>query len=284
MGLPLPLAAAAALGGNALLSLGMVLQKRNVAWLGAARPLDRGSRRAALGWLAGFMLVNAAPAFNYLALLGLPPNVVSAAAGSNVAFTALFAAPLLGERLGPRRAAFSALLFGAIALAGLRGGEAGGGAFSPAALYAFIALPAAAAALAWALLRARRGRAAPAGAAERKGDRALALLFAAVAGSCGGYMVLPMRALQLAAGGEVARWLSTPYPYLFLAGGIGGFVHVQVAYREGEMASVAPLYYGLQVLWPALASYFVFSSPFDPLQAAAFLAIAAAIALISRGS
>jgi drug/metabolite transporter (DMT)-like permease len=258
-----------ALGGNSVLSLGMVLQKRFVGWIGAKPPRDAAFRRALAGWLAGFMLMNIAPAFNYLALMGLPPNVVGAAAGSSVAFTALLAAPLLGERVGGRRLGWSAALFAAIAAAGLRGSPTST-APAAAALYAFLALPAALAAVAGAMRRRHRGP-------------RLALVFAANAGSFGGYMVLPMRALQLAGGGSLGAWLATPYPYLFLAGGFGGFILAQLAYKDGEMARVAPVYYGMQVLWPAIGSYFAFASPFDPLQAAAFAAVALCVGMIARG-
>lgn len=276
------LAAAVALGGNFLLSLGMTLQKRYVSWIGAAGPRDAAFRRARLAWFLGFMLVNAVPAFNYVALLGLPPNVVGAASGSSVAFTAILAWPLLGERLGARRAILSGLLLGAIALAGLRGGAASdpavGDAYSAAAIYAALALPLAAGALALAL-RARRDRGGRGSGAPVRG---LAPLLAAVGGSFSGYMVLPMRAIQIAAGDRPAAWLGTPFPYLFLAGGLGGFAFAQLAYKEGEMSSVAPAFYGMQVLWPALASYLAFAAPLDPAQALAFAAIAACVVLVGR--
>jgi drug/metabolite transporter (DMT)-like permease len=279
MTIPAYAAALVALGGNALLSLGMVLQKRNISCLDKGRPRDAAFRRSALGWFAGFMLVNIVPAFNYVALLGLPPNVVGAMAGTSLAFTALLSVPILGERLGSRRLVLSAALFAAIIVAGLRGssGAAADESFSPAALYAAFALPLAVAAAAWA-------RRAVLGHTGRGGERRkLALLFAAVAGSCGGFMVLPERALQIVAGDAPLRWLATPFLYLFLGGGLGGFVHLQVAYKDGEMTSVAPVYYGMQVLWPALASYSVFAAPFDPIQAAAFAALAICVGAISKG-
>jgi len=258
-----------ALGGNLVLSLGMTLQKRHVGWIGSPGPRDAAFRRARALWIAGFMLMNVAPAFNYLALLGLPPNVVAAAAGSSVAFTALLAAPLLGERIGGGRLAWSAALFAAIAAAGLRGSPTEK-ALEKAALYFFLAFPAAGATAALALRRRWRGP-------------RLALLFAGVAGAFGGYMVLPMRAVQIAAGSDAAAWLATPYPYLFLAGGFGGFSLAQFAYKDGDMARVAPVYYGMQVLWPAIGSYFAFAAPFDPIQAAAFAAVALCVGMIARG-
>lgn len=262
------LAAFVALVGNFVLSLGMVLQKRNVSWIGHKGARDGAFARARGGWLLGFLLMNLAPIFNYVALLGLAPNVVAAAIGSSVAFTALLSSALLGERLGLWRGVWTALMFAAIAAAGLRGSSGAGSLIVPA-LYAFLALPLAAALVCLLLRRARR-------------SGGLAVAIAAVAGSMGGFMILPLRALQIGAVPTIAGWLSSPFLYLYAVAGVGSFSVVQVAYKDGEMSSVSPAYYGMQVLWPALASYFAFGSPFDPLQAAAFLAIALCVVFVAR--
>ncbi len=281
-----PIAAAAViLAGNAVLSLGNSLQKLNIGWMdGAGRGgpaaaasqgaegARRGRSRAFAGWLLGFLMMNVVPVFQFIALLGLPANIVAAFAGSSVAFTAIFARFLLGERIGIRRAAWTIALFAAIAGAGLLGrGSAGDSGFSPIALWAFIGLPAVLAAILVASRARRRGR-------------RLAVLLAAASGCFGGYMVVAMRALQLDAGSELSfSWLSSPYLYAFLVCGFGGFSIVQLAYKDGEMARVAPALYGMQVLWPALASYFVFGSSFVALQAAAFAAVAISVAAIAGG-
>ncbi len=257
-----------ALAGNFILSLGMVLQKRNVSWLGHKGARDRDFARARSGWLLGFLLMNVAPVFNYLALLGLPPNVVGAAIGANVAFTAILSALLLGERLGSRRILWTFATFAAIALAALRGGGVSGP-LVPDALYVFIALPLAAAAAGLALRRRRR-------------SAGLAVSIAAVAGALGGFMILPLRALQIGAAASLAGWLGSPYLYLYIVAGAGSFSIIQLAYKDGEMSKVSPAYYGMQVLWPAIASYFAFGAPFDAVQAAAFAAIAVCVFLVSR--
>jgi len=285
------------LSGNFLLSLGMVLQKRHVSWMGRKGQRDAAFRRDLLGWLLGFLLMNIAPVTNYFALLGLAANVVSALIGADVAFTALLVAFFLKERLGGAEIAWTAVLFAALGLAGFRGGSPSSG-FSVPPYLLFYVLPiavglvallarwrlAAAAAPACAAPTEASGAAAGAGAAggAKPLHGKLAVVFACVAGAFGGYMVLTMRALQLAAGNDFVRWLSTPYLYLYMLGGILSFVTVQLAYRDGSMGTVSPAFYGMQVLWPALASYAVLGSAFDALQAAAFAAIALSILMISR--
>jgi len=307
---PLP-AIIIGLSGNFLLSLGMVLQKRHVAWMGYKGRRDAAFRRDLLGWLLGFILMNVAPVTNYFALLGLAANVVSALIGADVAFTALLVAFFLKERLGGAEIAWTAVLFVALGLAGFRGGSPSPG-FSVSPYLLFYVLPVAVGLVAllsrWRL--AARDKAATAGGAataanadgvtnaDGAADTAsgpvgaaagakprhgkLAVVFACVAGAFGGYMVLTMRALQLAAGNDLVRWLSTPYLYLYMLGGILSFVTVQLAYKDGSMGTVSPAFYGMQVLWPALASYAVLGAAFDALQAAAFGAIALSIFMISR--
>jgi drug/metabolite transporter (DMT)-like permease len=268
------LAAAVILAGNAVLSLGNTLQKVNIGWTDKALAGETARRRAIpfLGWLVGFILMNIVPAFQFVALLGLPANVVAAFAGSSVAFTAIFSRLLIGERIGARKAVLTVALFAAIAAAGfLGGGPARDSGFSPLALAAFIAIPLVAGPL---LVAAR----------ARRPGAALAPFLAGVSGCFAGYMVVPMRALQLTAGESVsAAWLSSPYLYAFLVCGFGGFSFVQLAYKDGEMSRIAPALYGMQVLWPALASYFVFGSPFIAVQAAAFAFVAAFVAAIAGG-
>jgi len=266
-----PIAAASfALGGNFVLSLGMMLQKLNVSWLGEPPPHRERYLRRAIGWSIGLLFVSVAPAFGYAALLALPANVVAATAGSNVAFTVILSAILLGERVGWRKLAWIVLLFVAIVVAGLRGSAvAPSGEMAPWAIFSALGLPAVIGGLSVVLRRFHRGK-------------RLALLFAAVAGSFSGSMVLPMRAVQLAAGSNPLRWLATPYPYLFLMGGSGGFIFEQLSYKDGEMSRSAPIFSGMQVLWPALVAHFAFAATFDPIQSGAFVGVAVCIAMIAR--
>lgn len=253
----------AALVGNAILSLGLVLQKRHVAWLSGRYP---GRARDAAAWILGFVLMNIQPVFVYLALTGLAANVVAAAGGASVAFTALFSVPLLGERLTRRRAVWTLALFAALAAAGLRGGRGSGG-ISPLGMYAAFAIPA--------------GAVGALAVFERSGRPSPATAFAAAAGAFSGFMVLAMDGLKALAAGGLAGWVGSPFLYLYIAAGVGAFAVNQIAYRKGSMAAVAPAFYGMQVLWPALCAYFVTGAAFDAPQALAFIAIAASIIIMS---
>jgi drug/metabolite transporter (DMT)-like permease len=286
MVIPPAAAAVIAVSGNFVLSLGMALQKRHVGWIGhrPARapwrapgfPPERERRREGrfyrdfAFWFLGFMLMNIVPGFQYFALMGLSTNVVGAAAGTSIAFTAVLAKLFLKERLGKWRLVWSAILFAAIAAAGFLGdaGTSVAEGLSPAALYVFIGIPL----VAGTALFIVRGRV--------KGPR-LATAIAAVSGCLGGFMVFALRALQVAAAPGIAGWLVSPYFYAYFVAGISSFVLIQTAYKDGEMAAVAPALYGMQVLWPALGSHFVFGAKFFPAQMAAFVLVAACVAAIA---
>jgi Protein of unknown function (DUF803). len=278
-----PLAAVLlAAAGAFVLSLGNTLQKRHVGWIGRTprmglkrlvgpdrRRPGRFSRDFSL-WFLGFVLVNIVPVFNYVALLGLPANVVGAGAGLSVAFTTILAKLMLKEKLGSGRLGWTLLLFGAIAAAGFLGSSGGSGeaGLSRLALLLFFFAPLAAGIV----VVVFRGK--------LEGPRHATIL-AAISGALGGFMIFPLRALQIDAGVGLSGWLASPYLYLYLGAGIASFVLVQLAYKDGELASVAPALYGMQVLWPALATHFIFGAEFNPAQTAAFLLVAICVAFIA---
>jgi drug/metabolite transporter (DMT)-like permease len=282
MSIPPAAAVAIAVTGNFVLSLGMALQKRHVGWIGRSpwrrdSPPSEGERRRKgrfyrdfATWFLGFMLVNVVPVFQYFALMGLSTSVVGATSGASVAFAAILARIMLRESLDGRRLAWTMVLFAAIAAAGFLGesGSSKAKDLSPATLFLFLAIPLVAGALLFPLRRRLKGH-------------GLAAALASVSGCLGGFMIFPLRALQFTAGEGIGAALVSPYLYAYLAAGFSGFVLIQAAYKNGEMAAVAPAYYGLQVLWPALGSYFVFGARFLPAQTAAFALIAVCVAVIA---
>jgi len=215
-------------------------------------------------------LMNITPVFNYFALMGLPTNVVGAAAGLSVAFTAILAKLMLRESLDIRRLGWTIILFGAIVSAGFLGelGSSGNKGLSRSALFFFLGIP-----LGFGvLLLVFRSR--------LKGPRHAAIL-GAISGCLGGFMVFPLRALQVDAGTGILGWLASPYLYAYFAAGLGSFILIQLAYKDGEMSAIAPALYGMQVLWPALGSHFVFGAKFFPAQTAAFVLVAICVAAIA---
>lgn len=272
-----------ALAGSAILSYSLILQKRHGSWidyhlgsLSGARLLSdpttqemtKGTRfKELLLWLLGFGLMNLRSVFVYIALYGLRPNVVAAASGSSVAFTALLSVPLLHEHISAKRFSWTLVLFVALAFLGFHGSP-GSGDFSDLGLSIAFAIPVVASVVLVALRRKFDGP-------------ALAAALAGTAGAFAGFMVLAMEGLKSLP--RLADWLTAPYIYMYLVCGVASFLLNQAAYRKGKMSVIAPSYYGLEVLWPAVASYGVVGAWFDPLQVISILVIAGSILMLARG-
>ncbi len=254
-----------ALASNLVLSLGMLLQKKHVAAFGAKDRKGAAYRADLVGWILGFVLMNIAPIPRFFALMGLPINVVNAFVGSNVAFTAIMAIFILRERMSRRQVLWSMFLLAALAAASVRGGSPEEVLDRPW-LLGFFALPLVVCAGCW-IARTRRRSA------------VLAILLAAGSGAFGGYMNLPMKAVQTGGLDLSSRIF---FVGLYIVAGVLSFFLIQYAYKDGAMSSVSPAMYGLQVLWPALASFWVFKSVFDPVQVVALAAIALGVFMVAR--
>ena len=107
------------------------------------------------------------------------------------------------------------------------------------------------------------------------------MFIAILAGALGSINIFFLRALQIITGPKLSEWLVSPFLYLFLIAGASSAAILQFAYKDGEMSSVSPAYYGMMVLFPALMSYMVFAVPFDIIQALAFAVIVLCVALIA---
>ena len=257
-----------ALFGNFLLSLGFSLQKKNVAWLSAKKRGEARQTREVVGWTFGFLLMNLQPIFNYLALRGLAPNIVAAVSGSNIIFTILLSRILLGERIPRAKWVWIVLLAGSLAMAGFVGQESSS-VFNVEAFWIAFFIPTAFAMLVLLVMR-------------RIGARQIGLFLGSAAGALGGFMVLVLEGLRLKHGSDFLSWIASPYLYVYIFCGISSFLIKQVAFEKGDMNAVAPSFYGLLVLYPSVAAYFVSAVLLHPLQVAAFGGIAISIIFFAK--
>lgn len=275
MDFPRWLSVLSAVLGSAVISLGMVLQKKGVAWLaprrgGAEAAGDARYRRDRATWLVGFALNNSLVVFYFFALKALEPSVVGAMMGLNVVFTAAFSALALDERVSRRTAIGSAALVAFIAAANLSspaGFESSAAPF--ATILAFYAAPFLIAAAALGLRRR-----------ARLGDGPYASLFALCAGCLEGIVIVLVKAMGHAKGGRVLSYLATPYLYMYVVATVGVVAFMQVAYSHGRMTAVAPSLWGAQIAYPVLIAYSAYSVPIMPIQALSFAGIFCCVVII----
>jgi drug/metabolite transporter (DMT)-like permease len=256
-----------ALFGNAILSLGFVLQKKYVNWLSAKRNGVKAKPIEIIGWTSGFILMNIQPIFNYLALHGLSTNVVAATAGSNIAFTTLFSFLLLGEKMRPSKLPWVIVLLCAIGIAGFTSVEESHK-FDRLIFYLAFAAPAFLAIVIIINLK-------------RIPKKLIGLSLGAIAGALGGFMVLALQALRHKEGQAFSAWIFSPYLYLYIICGISSFSLKQVAFEKGHMNSVAPSFYGMMVLWPSAAAYLIFLTPIVPAQTISFFMIVLSVSILT---
>ncbi len=256
--------------GSLIISLGLVLQKRGVAWF---KHTDKKSAEFKLLrniWFLGFALNNLLSIFYYFALKGLSASVVGAMMGLNIIFSAIFSRLILKEHLSKTVIALSIILVIFIAMANLTSPEEKAVPIpAESEIYLFFALPFCMTAVAQLLKKN----------SVIKGEP-YAILFAASAGSLEGFIIILIKALQASKGSNPLFYFSSPYLYLYILASVSLIMFMQVAYSHGRMTRTGPVLWAMQILYPVVISYISFGTQFIPLQTTAFAGIILCVILI----
>lgn len=256
--------------GSLTISLGLVLQKRGVAWF---KHTDKNSAEFKLLrniWLIGFALNNLLSIFYYFALKGLSASVVSAMMGLNIIFSAIFSKLILKEHLSKTVISLSLILVIFIALANLTSPEEKSIAVPvDYEIYIFFLLPFCIAVVAQLLKKL----------AIIKGEL-YAIVFAASAGSLEGFIIILIKALQVSKGSNPLLYFSSPYLYLYILASVSLIMFMQVAYSHGRMTRTGPVRWSMQILYSVIICYISFDTQFIPVQIAAFAGIILCVILI----
>jgi len=115
-----------------------------------------------------------------------------------------------------------------------------------------------------------------------KPGRARTVLLAIFAGLLGGFTFVIMNVMVRTLAPNLAAYLRSPYPYLFVLVGTVAFVALQMALRQGAMIVVGPLQNAFLIIYPAIGSWLVFGVRLGLVQAAAIAAILACCLAILR--
>lgn len=264
------LAIASAVCGSAVVSLGMVLQKKGVSWFTKRKAKDSRFRRNKLYWLLGFGLNNSLVLFYYFALKGLDASIVGAMMALNIVFTSLFSALILHEPISRQVATGSLVLIFFIVLAHVSGTTSTTSAPPPFHLIVFYySIPFGLVLLA---IWGRRF--------VSLRNQPYAFLFALAAGCLEGIIIVIVKAIQNERGDRFLEYLETPYPYMYVIASIAVVSFMQIAYLNGKMTRVAPVLWGAQIAYPVLITYTAFSVPMSPIQIFAYIGIFACVLFI----
>ncbi len=261
------IAALLAFTAYAVLSAGMVLMKKGIAWIGHKGPKDEAWRRDLRTWIAGFLLSNLYVVPSLMALSTLTPHVVAAFAGSGVVVLILLASVVLGEKLHRSDIFYTAAVFLSIVLLNIYEPPPGKGSLNIPLLVAASAFPLFLFAMAFAKGISRPAR---------------AVMFASISGTSTGIIIVLMKALVGIHGFRIGEYLLSPYVYLYLFFSLTAFIALQLAYRIESMMRTGPVQYGSSIVYPAVCSALVFGNVVRPIQIAALAAIILAVAGILR--
>ena len=249
--------------GSIIISLGLVLQKRGVAWFKHTDKKTAEFKYLRNIWFLGFVLNNLLSIFYYFALKGLNASVVGAMMGLNIIFSALFSKLILKEHLSKTVISLSLILMVFIALANLTSQEElTVNIPSQIEIYLFFAIPFAIVLLAQLLMKLK----------IIKGEL-YAIFFAATAGALEGFIIILIKALQISKGSNPLLYFSSPYLYLYIISSVSLISFMQIAYSYGRMTRTGPVLWAMQILYPVVISYISFHTKFIPIQSAAFVGI-----------
>lgn len=259
--------------GYFLVSLGSVLQKRGIGWIGHKGDHDAHYRQERLIWIVGFVLINLAQVPNFLALKGVNSYVVNAVSGLNIVFMVFLSRLILRERVLRSDYIYSGIIFAAIVAANVV--DRGVPARTVSAVYAvlFALGPVALFAAVLVLSRILRGGLRP---------KTAAVVYAAIGGGLGGLVVTYLKILQMVNVPHLTAYLLSPYLYIFLIVTGLSFVSLQLAYKKGDMVVVGPIQFSTMVFYPIVAAFPIFSLPLNPLQMLFFALIVLAVVQMVR--
>ena len=241
-----------------LLSVGFVLEKKGIAWIGFKGRKDRVYFNNLFIWISGFLIANLYIVPNTMALKSLSPHVVASVAGWGVAVTVILSWAVLGERLYCADLLDTALIAGAIVAINLFEQGNAGDIIRVPYLVAASVLPF----MLFALFILK---------AVTRGTRAV--LLAAVSGISTGMITVAMKALVSLFGFRIGDYFVSPYLYLYLLFSITAFVTLQMAFKTGDMMLAGPAQYSMAIIYPVICSMLVFGSRFHPVQPAAILLV-----------
>ena len=250
-----------------LLSTGMVLMKKGIAWIGHKGLKDAAWRHDRAAWISGFLLSNLYIVPSLFALKTLTPHVVAAFAGVGVVVLVLLSRAFLGERLYRSDILYTAAIFLSIILLNV---------YEPSSAKGPLNIPILAVASAFPpLLFASAFFKGAAGTAR-------AALFASASGAATGKIVVLIKILVDLHGYRIIDYFRSPYAYLYLFFSLGSFIALQLAYRLGTMMRTGPLQYGSSIVYPAVCSVLVFGNVIRPLQIIFLAVIVLGVAGIMR--
>jgi drug/metabolite transporter (DMT)-like permease len=258
-----------ALIAYSLLSIGFVLQKKGIHWIGWKANKDRVFYRHLFTWIIGFVIMNIYGIPSAIALKSLPPHIVSAFAGWGIVMLVFFSYLILKEKLFPGDYLFAFLIVAGIFILGYFEPitKPGTQSFSLWGLVLLSLLPVIVFSIAFLKTIIKKIQTAS---------------FASVSGMTAGLMVVFLRLLVLNHGYEVLRYFASPYLYLYILFALLSLISLQLALKNGAMIAIGPVQYASNIIYPLIATLVVFQQSIYPIQVIAIALIVFSVTRILK--
>lgn len=238
-----------------LMSLGFVLQKKGIQWLGWKGPKNKIFYSNLSIWIAGFIVLNTFPLPSAIALKNLPPYIVSAFAGWGIIMLVFFSFLLLKENLYKTDYLFSLVVVLGILLLNFFEKSHG---LNPSTntprdwgLAILCVVPIILFFTGLFIVRTPKVK---------------TWIFASMSGMFAGLLVIALRLLVVKFGYDVSLYLSSFYSYLYLASASLSFIGLQLALKNGSMIVAGPVQYSNTIIYPVFAALLVFQRAIHPVQ------------------
>ncbi len=233
------------------ISIGFVLQKKGINWIGWKGDKDKRYFGNLAMWFFGFLIMNLYGVPSAVALKSLQPHLVSAFAGWGIIVLVYLSAFFLKEKIYNSDYLYSFLIVIGIITVNLieyggakpkiEVGSLGVLYFTVPFLIFLVAL------------------------LIVKGEKTGNILYAVVAGTFAGIMVVSLKALVLIYEYKIIDYFNSVYLYIYIAGAVFSLIALQLSFKRGSVMITGQLQYSMIIIYPMLGSMFVFSRQINVL-------------------
>jgi multidrug transporter EmrE-like cation transporter len=251
-----------------LLSIGLVLMKKGVIWIGWKNGKKGGEFYYYLFiWILGFILTNVSVIPNGIALKVLPPHIVASIAGWGIIIMVLFSYFWLKENLYKSDFIYFTFIIMGIFLLGYFE-KVNKSTYIPSK-YSLILISVFPLVLLSVMF------------IKPRDDKLKAVVLSIVAGLSAGLIIIYIKILVNLFGFKVIAYLYSPYLYIYLFFSLAAFIFLQLAYKKGDMLIVGPIYYSLNIVYTTIVTIFFFNIGIEIIQYFAIIMIIVSLIKIS---
>ena len=234
------------------ISVGFILQKKGISWIGWKGRKDRSYFKNLGVWTAGFILMNGYGIPSAVALTSLPPHIVSAFAGWGIIVLVFLSHLFLRETVRRSDFFYSLAVIGGIVLMNISEPPVQSETISadvPTIL--FFATPLSVFLCSLILLSS---------------DKLKNFFYALVSGCSAGMMVISLKGLVQLHEYRLTEYPGSVYLYLYIFYAVLSFVSLQISLRTGPVMITGQIQYSMTIIYPYAGLLIVFSGETGVLQ------------------